>query len=175
MTDRGNDTWGGITADELREAWDSRLRPIPDDLIAAAVSPVTRSLLTEVGLPTVEVLGVSFVSGSGLSNVERHAGNEYLVVTDAMPYMAYAIDVDTDEVVEFDRRDPAGTRFVNSDLATLILYLGQVWRAASLTEAAAAKAAFAEIRESLSLLDPVAVEEGAPWWLLLDELESNAE
>lgn len=170
-----NDSWGGIMADELREAWGGHLRPIPEGLIAAVVSPDTRRLLTEVGLPTAEVLGIDFVFDDRLSSVALRGGREHLVVTGARSFLSFAVDPETDQVFEFDRRDPGDTSFVNSDLATLILFLGQVWRAMSLNEVPAVEAALAEIRASLSMLDPAAVEERAPWWYLLDELESSVE
>ena len=168
-----DESWGGLTADEIIEVWDGQVRPIPSEAIATAVSSETRRLLTEVGLPTVRLLGSSFVFDDRLSNTKSQDGHDYLVLTDEPYLRSFALDTRTDEVVEFDQRDAAHTRFVNTDLATLIFFLGRLWRAVNSDTNAEALAALDEIRSALSTFDPAAMEEGAPWWLRLDDLESQ--
>ncbi|WP_175611294.1 SUKH-4 family immunity protein [Mycobacterium sp. SP-6446] len=167
-----NEFWVGITAEELHQVWDGQLQPIPQELIPAAVSPEVRRLLTEVGLPTAEVMGINFVFDSRLSSTVSQNGHDYLAVTDTWP-IPFAVDTQSDWVVEFDQHDPEHTRFFNTDLATLILFLGRLWRVTSRETASEALADLAEIRLALCSVDPAAMAEGAAWCLWLDDLESQ--
>lgn len=171
----------GITAEELRQVWDGQLRPIPQELIPAAVSPKTRRLLAEVGLPTAGGLGNDFVFDSRLSSTVSQNGSDYLIVSEGCYWenfkiwsvLPFAVDTRTDHVVELSKDNPEDTRFFNTDLATLMLFLGQLWRVMSLDTAPEALAALADIRSALSRMDPAAIEVGAPWWRWLDDFESQ--
>ncbi|MEH1017709.1 SUKH-4 family immunity protein [Micromonospora sp. CPCC 206060] len=175
MNDSPNTNWGGITTDEIREVWGGQLQPIPEELIAPVVTPYTRRFLTKVGLPATDVLGVDFLFEGPLLSVASQEGRDYLVVTQARSNASFAVDVRTDQVVEYNQSAPGGTRFMNSDIAALIFFLGQMRKALSLEEIPAIQAAIDDVRTSVTIHDLAAMEDEAAWKLWLDDLESQIE
>ncbi|MBO4210602.1 SUKH-4 family immunity protein [Micromonospora echinofusca] len=173
MNDSPEHHWGGLTADEIREVWDGRLRPVPAELITPAVTPHTRRFLTEVGLPDVAVLGVDFLFEGPLTAVTEQGSREYLVVTQQRSNASFAVDLQNDQVVEYHPTAPEGTRFMNSDLAALLFFLGQVRKALTLEEIPALEEALEDVRTSVAVHDPAAMEDEAAWKLWLDDLESQ--
>ncbi|MDQ3274220.1 MAG: SUKH-4 family immunity protein [Actinomycetota bacterium] len=179
MNSSPNESWvGNITADEVREVWNGQIRPITAGLISPDVSPATRQFLTEVGLPTTDVLNMSFAHDSRLSStVRRKGGREYLVVTDDESNVVFAIDVKSDQVVDITRSLPNYPRFINSDVAALVFFIGLLKKNVMGLEEVNEEIltdAVDSVRISMRDLDPAAME-GKPWNDLLDDLETQYE
>jgi SUKH-4 immunity protein of toxin-antitoxin system len=179
MNNSPNGGWvGNITADEVREVWDGQIQPVAVDLVSLDVSPATRHFLTEVGLPTMEVLGISFAHGSRLSSTVRQEGREYLVVTDDESNVAFAVDVKSDQVFDINLSYPKYTRFFNSNIATLVFFLGllnkNVMSLEEMNEEILADAVDS-VRIPLRARDPAAMEGEAAWKEWLADLETQYE
>jgi len=179
MNSSANEGWvGNITADEVREVWDGQIRPVPADLVSPDVSPSTRQFLTEVGLPTTEVLGINFALDSPLSSTVRQEGREYLVVTDDESNVTFAINVESEQVFRFHPSRFKYTRFFNSNIATLVFFLGLLKKnVLSLDEVNEETLGDAvdSVRISLSARDPAAMEGETKWKAWLDDLETQYE
>jgi SUKH-4 immunity protein len=178
MNSSPNESWvGNITADQVREVWDGQIRSVAADLISPDVSPATRQFLTEVGLPTMDVLNMSFAHDSRLSSTVRREGREYLVVTDDESNVVFAVDVKTDQVVDITRSLPNYPRFINSNVATLVFFIGLLNKNVMSLEVVDREIladAVDSVRIPMRDLDPAAME-GKPWNDLLDDLETQYE
>jgi hypothetical protein len=177
MNDPVNEGWtGGITGDDVRAVWDGQIQPIAGDLVASNASPATRQFLTQVGLPIVEVLGVSFATDERLSETEQQHGRELLIVTDAESAMSFAVDVRSEQVFQIDPALPRYIRFFNSDLAALVFFFGalnkEVLSRQELTDEIF-EDAMDGVRAQLSARDPAAMEGESAWNALLDDIEAQ--
>ena len=179
MNSSANESWvGNITADEVREVWDGQIRTVPADLVSPDVSSATRQFLTEVGLPTTEVDNIIFAFDSRLSSTVRQEGREYLVVTDDESNVTFAIDVESEQVFRFHPSRSKYTRFFNSNIATLVFFLGLLKKnVLSLDEVDQEILADAvdSVRIPLSARDPAAMEGETNCKDWLDDLETQYE
>lgn len=112
------------TSDDIRKVWHGQLDPVRPELISPSVSPTTRQFLQTVGLPTVEVQGITFVHDDRLSRPITQLGRDYLWLAEDLDGFRFGVDLATDRVhVVFDERVPEA-EFVNSDPALFVLILG---------------------------------------------------
>lgn len=154
---------GGITADEVRDAWGGELRTIPADAIAPGVSTRTHRFLTEVGLPTGDCVGMTF-RHDGLAYSSRQDDRDYLVLTDTI---VTALDLASDQVYSVLNHDLKDPHFLNSDLAAFVYFSGMLQQAMQRVDSATE---FSEelvwdatdgLRTLLAARDPAAME---PMW-----------
>ncbi|MFI7080063.1 SUKH-4 family immunity protein [Micromonospora sp. NPDC049903] len=174
----------GITDAEVRQAWEGRLAPVVPALVPAAIPPGTRRFLTEVGLPTVEVLNVYFPEGGHLPDPVRQGQLQFLVVTADHSHICLAVELSSERAFEFAAAAAHHTRVINSDIAALLYFLGVLRTTMSrlddldeqgLLDAEILAEGMAGIRASLLARDPTAGYGQTPWTLLLNDLESQFE
>lgn len=111
---------------QVRELWEGRLRTIPADRLDPRLPATTRDFLTAVGLPTIETLGISFHHDDRLSAPLSYAGRDYLVVAESSngASVPYLLDSESGRLYEQGFPQPGPGRFVNSDVAHFVLFLG---------------------------------------------------
>jgi hypothetical protein len=176
--DSPGDWTGGIAWDEIRTVWAGQLRPVPTEVVAAQTPPDVREFLTRIGLPDVDIWGITFAHDERLSHLVPSDERDYLLLTQPDSTTTFGIDVATGQVFKVALDLPKYTRFFNSDIAAFLYFLGLVKaNVLDLEEATMENLpdAVTRVREALRARDPAAVEGETSWNAWLDELVSYAE
>lgn len=162
---------GKFDPDEIREVWHGRVEPVDGGLIGPGVSPDTRTFLTEVGLPTVEVRGIGFVHDERLSTRLRHGDREYLVVAEEHDRnFVFGVDVQSGKIFNIYRPSSKYTQFCNSDIAAFTYFFGLLNRDVLGPAGEIIGAALAPFHAALRDRDPAALDADTLWDALLDDL-----
>lgn len=163
------DEWtGGVTAEELHKVWGGQLRPIPPPLIPPGVSAPTRVFLTDVGLPTEETNGISFVHDERLARPLVRQGHQHLLIANYFDDCAIGVDLASDHLAFIYQGRSEEAEFANSNLALFVLFTGRYERdviaflQADFSEERMAEAV-RRFQEGLNERDPRAAEPGSFW------------
>jgi SUKH-4 immunity protein len=146
---------------EIRQLWAGRPTPVPVvDLDGRPVPARTRAVLKEVGLPRTGPVDIDFVDRDDLLTPASVDGTDYLAV--AYEHGAtLAVHPESEQLWSVDPSGVLPTRFVNTDLAWFLLFLG-------LLEAGGEdEAGFAAVEHRLAAEDPRALDDPENWWSLL--------
>jgi hypothetical protein len=152
---------------EIREAWSDRIRPVPGEVIGSHASAATRAFLTSVGLPATGPWDLAFHRDHRLAAPLSRPDGTYLVVGSQDGAALIAVESGSDQLWDLDPGRPAYRRFINSNLALFLLFLGNY--SALLPELERmhqerGEAVVAELRERIRARDPAAVDGTATWW-----------
>lgn len=156
-------------ADEVRRLWVGRLQPIQPRLLRKELPEPTRTFLAEVGLPT-QAPFVAFYHDERLGDpVSTPDGTFYAVAAESL--VVLALRAGTSELWAVQPEGLVPQRFVNSDLASFLVFLGYLdARLAALRDAEdeqAARVMVDELRHEFLACDQQALVEPESWWNLV--------
>lgn len=151
---------------EIREIWGDVLVPIPQDLITAPVTELTRRALTELGLPVADPLTSDFYRDHRLLGRVVARGHDYLLVGDDEG-VPIGIAADSDAMYFLYRADVAEIRFINSALVDFLYCYGLFRRELPVLRATtdqAARVIVRRLRRLIASRDPAAMAGGRGTW-----------
>ncbi|WP_433204822.1 SUKH-4 family immunity protein [Nocardia sp. CA-107356] len=161
-----------VSVEEIRRIWDGRLEPVSSDLSPANLPSATRDFLTSVGLPTTEVLDITFIHGERLATPLQRGDRNYLVFAENINDAIFVVDLDSEYVYRTDKGRDAYTDFYNSNLKFFVYFHGllqnNVLSLEEVTQQLVANAVNV-VWNLLEEMDPRALEHDTPWnWTLSD-------
>jgi SUKH-4 immunity protein of toxin-antitoxin system len=168
-------------AGEIRRLWGDSLQPETTE-IDKAVPERTRAFLSEIGLPTEPLWGLTFAHGAALIPFER-AGRQCLPIAGhpGLPIPSLVVDLATEALLQwpFDPSESNPPDVVNADLGLFLLTTG---RYLAMLEAlhqhdGDPKGHIADLceafRRDLAAVDPAAVEAETFWSEMVDEVQGG--
>jgi hypothetical protein len=162
---------------QLKAFWKENLLKIPEAALSKqALSPATRKLLTEVGLPKNAPLLLRFYDDARLLSRLLHAGSDYLVIGDDEG-TKIGIRAVKEDVWSVDPENQLPLRFINSSLEALLtclqIYLENQVALRQASDDDALKIVSA-MRERFSQIDAQALAGADNWWsVILEQTEAG--
>jgi hypothetical protein len=166
-----------LSAEEIRRVWDGQVWPVSPELVPAHVPAGTREFLTTIGLPTVQVLDITFIRDQRLATPIRRAGRECLVFAENTSDSVFVVDLESERVYRTDRtRDGKYMDFYNSSLSRFVYFHGLLQKNVLSLEEVDEQLlldAVNSVRVPLAERDPQALSNDAPWQWTLSDLETE--
>lgn len=142
----------------------------------STLSHSDRDFLVEVGLPTRDGLLFPFFKRADQFSVWDNEGQRYLVLAEERE-QKLCLDMDSGEIFLIDARNELPTRFVNSNIESLLEFIKDYEEA----KAEALDATEETLNNSLTALrqrftnkDPQALEDEESWWsVVLEQTEQG--
>jgi len=150
---------------------------VPLTLISqSSISESAKDFLASVGLPTRDGLLFHFFKRSDAFSIWNYEGHRYLALAEERG-QKLCLDLDTGNIFVVDSRNELPTRFVNSDIESLVEFIQAYSQAKDLflkgPEERVAKI-LSELRMRFSDKDRKALEGDENWWsIILEQTEQG--
>jgi hypothetical protein len=150
---------------------------VPLTLIShSSISESVKDFLTSVGLPTRSGLLFPFFKRSEDFSVWNYEEHSYLVLAEERG-QKLCLDLETGNIFVVDSRNELPTRFVNSDIESLIEFIQVYSQAKDIFLKAPEKGVtkiVSSLRKRFSDKDPKALEGDENWWaIILEQTEQG--